>query len=66
MILRGAFTTLPQSKPRPKCFNEHLITYYVFNFHAVLHVFVVCLSHDLICGIKVAANMEIILNTVYI
>lgn len=53
-----------QSKPWPARCKEQLITYYVFNFHVALPIFVVCLSPDLICGIKVAVNMGIIVNTV--
>lgn len=62
--LRYICTFQKQSKPWPTGFKEQLITYYVFNFHVVLPIFVACLSPDLICGIKVAVNMEIIVNTV--
>lgn len=57
----AAFSSTFQEQSKPK---EQLITYSAFNFHVVLPIFIVCLSPDLICGIKVAANMEIIVNTV--
>lgn len=52
-----------QSRPWSTRFKEQLITNYAFNLHVVLPIFVVCLSADLICGMKVAASTGIIVNT---